>query len=89
MSDLLSKFVLWFVWGFFALFEILGAILLPVQSREDGYNGVFAAGMFVIPIVLCGGLRFWIARLRNVWLIQIPYFFGSSSRTPRARLGTS
>lgn len=75
MSALVSKCVLWFVWGFFALFELLGAIYLPIKSSQD-FNGLFAAGMVVIPVVLCGGLRFWIAHIQNVWLIQIPYFFG-------------
>jgi len=38
----------------------------------------FAIGMFVIPILLCGGFRFWITRIRNPWLALIPYFFGVS-----------
>jgi hypothetical protein len=32
--------------------------------------------MFGIPIVICAGLRFWIARMRNVWLMQIPFLVG-------------
>ena len=78
MSAILSKCVMWLAWGFFALLAVVGAIYLPVRMTNSGtqLNPVFAISMFGIPIVICASLRFWIARMRNVWLMQIPYLVG-------------
>jgi hypothetical protein len=37
---------------------------------------VFATGMCVIPVIICGGLRFWVSRIGNPWLALLPFLIG-------------
>jgi hypothetical protein len=71
---------MWLTWWFAAMVAILEAhYLTPARSRLNSFSqpfGVFAIGMFIIPILICGGLRFWLSRIRNPWLALLPFFGG-------------
>src|SRR4051812_25761842 len=76
----LSKSLMWLGWFLFALMAIMTAVYNPAAHAKVNTFArpfdVFAAGMFLIPIIICGALRFWISRLRKVWRTQVPYFVG-------------
>ena len=80
MPRLLAGCLLWLGWSFLALGAILGAIYLPGHSGRintfEGQFGLYPAGMFLFPIIVCGGFRYWTSRIENIWLKQLPYFAG-------------
>ena len=72
---------MWLTW----LFAVLLAILMPhyltknipklnVSSTSFGIYGI---GMCVIPVLICGGFRLWLARMHNPWLALLPFFIGT------------
>lgn len=75
-----SKVFMWLMWLFFASFSVLMAYFLTAKSPKlnsfAGRTDLFTFGVAAIPILLCGGLRFWISRIRNPWLALLPYFGG-------------
>jgi hypothetical protein len=80
MSKAIPKIIMWLVWLFVALLAILMAHFNTKDiSRLNSFSihfGIFATGMCVIPIVICGGLRFWLSRIRNPWLALLPFSIG-------------
>jgi hypothetical protein len=80
MPTVISKTIMWVVWLLAALWAILMAHFLTQGIRNlNAFSRpfeTFAIGMFVIPLLVCGGMRFWLARLRNPWLALVPYLIG-------------
>jgi len=71
---------MWWAWIFTAALTLLMAIFLtkgvPKINTFSRPFDIFAAGMFIIPILFCGGLRFWLWRTRNPWLALLPFSIG-------------
>jgi hypothetical protein len=70
---------MWLGWLFFVLTSIMQAIYLtgnPKLNTSGRPFGIFAICMFLIPIMICGCLRFWVSRIRNPWFVLLPYFIG-------------
>jgi hypothetical protein len=80
MPNLASKIIMWLAWWFAVTVAIMEAhYLIAPTPRLNSFSkpfGVFAIGMFFIPILFCGGLRFWLSRIRNPWLALVPFFGG-------------
>src|SRR5215510_3268790 len=80
MPRTVSKIIMWLAWVFLAYFAILTAhFVTPDISRLNTFSRPFDAfpiGMVAISILICGGLRFWLWRIRNPWLALIPFFVG-------------
>jgi hypothetical protein len=83
MSDnakVVSKPIMWLIWVVMGLLSLLMAhFLVPGAQRLNSLqprNMIFAIGMLVIPIVICGGFRLWLSHCKNPWLALIPYFLG-------------
>lgn len=68
------------MWTGLVLSSILNAIFL--SEGIEGKNSfeirldVFSVGMFLIPIIVSGGMRFWISRIKSRWLLLLPYLIG-------------
>src|SRR5258706_11722096 len=48
-------------------------------SKLNPFNrpfDLFAAGMLLTPLLICGGLRFCLTRIRNRWLALLSFFVG-------------
>jgi hypothetical protein len=72
---------MWILWVFWSLMAVLGAKFLPMNvaklnSFSRPFFEVFNLGLLFFAIVLCGGFRFWLARIRNSWIALIPFFLG-------------
>lgn len=80
MPSIVSKTIMWIVWLILVLLALLMARFNTVDvSRLNTFArplGVFVPGLFLIPIVLCGSLRFWLARIRHPWLALLPFLLG-------------
>src|ERR1051325_1051862 len=80
MSKVISKTIMWLAWLFVALLAVLMAHYLTKDIvRLNSFSksfGVFATGMCVIPVLICGGLRFWLSRICNPWLGPLPFSIG-------------
>jgi hypothetical protein len=80
MSKVISKTIMWLAWLFVALLAVLMAHYLTKDIvRLNSFSksfGVFATGMCVIPVLICGGLRFWLSRICNPWLALLPFSIG-------------
>lgn len=80
MSKIICKTIMWLVWLFFALTSILMAHYLtkgiPKLNTFAPTPGIYTIGIFLFPILLCSGLRFWFSRIRNPWLALFPYLIG-------------
>ena len=80
MAKMIPKIVMWLVWGFSALSAMLTAHYLTIGvSLLNSFArpiGVYAIGMFLFPILICGLGRLWISRIRNPWLVLLPYSVG-------------
>jgi len=79
MATFVSKLIMWFTWLFVALLAVLMALYLTRGPKLNTFSGrfdVFAAGMFLIPALVCGGFRFWLSRIRNSWLALLPFCGG-------------
>src|SRR5687768_4041713 len=80
MSTTVSKAIMWVVWVSTSLLAMLMAHYLtariPTLNSFSRPVEVFASGMFLFPILVCGLLRFWLSRIRNPWLALLPFFFG-------------
>lgn len=80
MSCAISKTLLWIVWVFWAG----AAILVPrdVSAYDPGLNTFpwpvdpFAASLFLISILTCAGMRFFLVKTHSPWLVQMPFFVG-------------
>lgn len=80
MSSVISKVIMWLAWSFAAALAVLMANFLtrdiPMLNSFSRPFDVFATGMFLIPTFICGGLRFWLSRIRNPWLALLPFLGG-------------
>jgi|GEM_PF-6379353 len=80
MSKIFSLIIMWWTWVAAASLSVLMACFLTKGAQKiDTFSrpfDVFAAGMFVIPVLICGGLRFWMWRMRNPWLALLPFSIG-------------
>jgi hypothetical protein len=80
MSKIFSLIIMWCAWLFTAFLVLLMAYFLtkgaPKINTFARPFDVLAAGMFVIPVLICGGLRFWLSRIRNPWLALLPFLIG-------------
>lgn len=80
MPSIVSKTIMWLAWLFIALLAVLMAHfntagISKLNSFARPFD-IFAAGMFLIPVVFCGSLRFWLSRIRNPWLALLPFLLG-------------
>src|SRR4051794_36959464 len=80
MSKLIPKLIMWLTWLVAVFLAIMMAVYLtrdisPLNSFSKPF-GTFAIGMFLIPIFICGALRFWLSRIRNPWLALFPFATG-------------
>jgi hypothetical protein len=80
MPKTISKTLMWLAWSFAAFIAVLEAhFLTQGSSRLNGFSrpfDTFAIGMLVIPVLICGGFRFWLYRIRNPWLALLPFLVG-------------
>ena len=80
MPPILSQCLLWLVWAGFALCSILTDLVIPSSFGKynsfDGPFGGYGVTLVLLPIIVCGGLRYLIARMGRGWLVHIPFFFG-------------
>ncbi len=80
MSKILSTVIMWLAWLFMILLAVLSGHYLTIHiSRLNNFSrpfDVLATGMFLLPILICGVLRFWLSRIRNPWLALLPFLFG-------------
>lgn len=71
---------MWLGWAVFLSSAMLMSKYSPTNiSSLNTFGkpfGIFAIGMFAIPILICGGMRFWLAYIRNPWLALPPYMIG-------------
>jgi hypothetical protein len=71
---------MWLAWTGFALIALMTAVFIPASfgtyNTFDGRFGVYGVSLLLLPIVVGGGLRYLLARMRQVWLMQIPFFLG-------------
>jgi hypothetical protein len=71
---------MWWAWIFTVAYTLLMAFFQtrgsPKINTFSKPFGVFAIGMMVIPVLICGGVRFWLWRMRNPWLALVPFFLG-------------
>ena len=71
---------MWVAWLFVALLAVLMAHFstagIPKLNSFARPFESFAAGMFLIPVMFCGSLRFWLFRVRNPWLALLPFLLG-------------
>ncbi|MDB6026793.1 MAG: hypothetical protein JWM68_3016 [Verrucomicrobiales bacterium] len=80
MPNIVSKIIMWLTWLFVVLLAVLMAHYLTkggprINSFSRPFD-LFATGMFLIPVLMCGGLRFWLSRIRNPWVALLPFFGG-------------
>jgi len=79
-SRIAYKIIIWLIWSFSAVLSALMAVYLTIgHVRNNSFAGpinIFTVGMFFIPIIICGALRFWVSRIRNTWLGLAPYILG-------------
>lgn len=79
-STIICRTVMWLSWAFCLVLAMLMSKYLT--KNISGINSfgrpfeVFAAGMFFMPILICGAMRFWLAYIRNPWLALLPYTIG-------------
>jgi len=80
MSKTISKIMMWAMWCLAALQAFfLAHFLIGHTSRLNSFSkpfGVFAISMFLIPLLVGAGLRFWLTRIGNSWLALLPFFGG-------------
>ncbi len=71
---------MWVAWLFVVQLAIFMAHFLtkgvPDLNSFSRPFDLFAAGMFLFPTFICGGLRFWLSRIRNPWLALLPFLVG-------------
>jgi hypothetical protein len=81
MSNSASKAIMWLIWFSAVAWGLLMAVYIaPHVPKLNSFArpfDIFPAGMFLIPILICGGLRFWLSRIRNPWLALLPYLVGA------------
>ena len=79
-SATIAKAIMWVAWLLCALTSVLMAIYLtrglPKLNSFGRPFDVFAIGIFLFPLLLCGGLRLWVSCIRNPWLALLPYLIG-------------
>lgn len=72
--------LMWIGWAGAVLVAVLCAVYLPVATRPTtsvtNHFGIFPAGLLLFSLMVGGGLRFWLSRIRSYWLKLIPYFIG-------------
>jgi hypothetical protein len=80
MPNIASKIIMWLTWLFVAVLTVFTAHFLtaggPKLNSFSRPFDIFAIGMFLIPTLICGGLRFWLSRIRNPWLALLPFLVG-------------
>lgn len=80
MPKIVFAIIMWLVWLIVALLSVLMAHYLtanlPTLNTFSRPFEVFAAGMFLIPVIICVGLRLWLSRIRNRWLALFPFLIG-------------
>ena len=80
MSYIITKVIMWLAWLFLALVTLMAPhYLIGPHSAHNTFAGpfdVFGIGLFTIPILIGGGLRALLSRLRNPWLALLPFFGG-------------
>ena len=71
---------MWLTWLLVALLAVLMAHYLTKDiPRLNSFSkpfGLFPTGMCVIPVLICGGVRLWLFRMRNPWLALLPFLIG-------------
>jgi hypothetical protein len=76
----IAKIIMWLTWLFVALLANLMAHYLTKDiSGLNSFSkpfGVFATSMCLIPVLICGSLRFWLSRIRNPWVALLPFLIG-------------
>ena len=76
----ISTVIMWVVWVSAGILAILSAQYLTGEKGNlNAFSrpfDVYATGMFLIPVFICGGLRFWLSWIRNPALALLPYFVG-------------
>ena len=80
MPNIVFKIIMWLTWLFVAwLAALMAHFLTAGMSKLNTFNrpfDLFATGIFLIPLLICGGLRFWLTRIRNRWLVLLSFFVG-------------
>jgi len=79
MPKIVFNIIMWSAWLFVTLLSGFMAHFLTGGPRHNTFSrpfDVFPVGMFLIPILICGGLRFWLSRTRNPWLALLLYCGG-------------
>ena len=81
MPNIVSKTIMWLGWLFQVLCSVLMAHYLtkgiPKLNTFSRPFEIYAAGMFLLPILICGGFRFWLSRIGNPWLALVPFLIGT------------
>jgi len=76
----ISTVFMWVVWVSAGFIAILSAqYLTGDKSSLNAFSrpfDVYATGMFLFPVFICSGLRFWLSRIRNPALALLPFFLG-------------
>jgi len=71
---------MWLWWLFLALCAVLTAHFqtrgIARLNSFDRPVDLFVGGVFLVPILLGGGLRFWLAYVRHPWLALLLFFPG-------------
>jgi hypothetical protein len=79
MAKVIPVITMWLAWMFFALTAVATA---HYCARGPGRNTfstpfpVFAAGMLLVPSLICVGLRYRLSRIRRPWLALLMALFG-------------
>jgi len=80
MPNIVSKTIMWLAWVFVALLAVLmGRFLTKGVPKLNSFSRpfeVYGTGMFLIPILICVGLRFWLSYIRNPLLALLPFLIG-------------
>ncbi len=71
---------MWILWILFVFYGIMVSVFLA-GGKEDTNSfdirlDALAVGVLSIPVVICGGMRFWISKIQNEWLALGPYVVG-------------
>jgi hypothetical protein len=80
MPNIISKIIMWLAWWFGVAQAFFMAHYLTGGSHKLNTFArpldAFVIAMFLIPLVIGGGLRLWMLWIRNPWLALLPFFGG-------------